>query len=100
VIGSMALIGVDFDRGIGEIGKALSPTYWGHGYMSEAMDMCLDYCKNTLQLKKIISTTRHDNYPNIKLMKKFGFKIINELESHYKDTDGSHHNAVHMSINL
>ena len=97
VIGSMALIRVDFDRGIGEIGKALSPTYWGHGYMSEAMDMYLDYCKNTLHLKEIISFTRDDNIPNIRLMEKSGFYIVKRLKSHYKDTDGTTHDAVVMS---
>ena len=68
--------------------------------MSEAMDMYLDYCRNTLGLKEINSITRHDNSPNIRLMKKHGFNIVRELKSHYKDTSGVFHNAVQMSLTL
>ena len=38
---------IDFNTGIGWIGKGLSPVYWGKGYMSEAMDMYLDYNTGT-----------------------------------------------------
>ena len=100
VIGSMALIGVDFDRSRGEVGKGLSPTYWRQGYMSEAMDMYLDYCKNTLHLKEIIAFTRYDNVPNIRLMEKKGFHIVKRLKSYYKNTDSTTHDAVVMNILL
>jgi len=59
--------------------------------------MYLDYCKNTLHLKEIISFTRDDNIPNIRLMEKSGFYIVKRLKSHYKDTDGTTHDAVVMS---
>ena len=100
VIGSIALINVDFEKGVGEVGKALSPALWGNGYMSEAMNIYLEYCKYNLCLNKIVSNTRSDNYPNIKLMKKIGFKVINELKSYYKDKDGTVHDAIRMSIDL
>ena len=100
IIGSMALIGVDFNKGIGEIGKGLSPDYWGNGYMFEAVGMYLDFCKNTLGLKEIHSVTRHDNVANIKLMKKRGFNIVGNLESYYKDANGTTHDAITMSILL
>ena len=51
-------------------------------------------------LKEINSLTRHDNSPNIRLMKKHGFNIVRELKSHYKDTSGVFHNAVQMSLTL
>ena len=98
VIGSMVLYGVNFDTGVGWIGKGLSPAYWGNGYMFEAMGIYLDYCRDALGLKEIKSYTRHDNKPNIKLMKKYGFKIIKEIESFYKNEDGITHNAVKMHV--
>ena len=100
VIGSMALIGVDFDNGVGEIGKGLSPDYWGNGYMSEALGIYLDFCKNILGLKEIHSVTRHDNIPNIKLMEKSGFSITKCIKSYYKDSNGITHDAVTMRIFL
>ena len=100
VVGSMAIVGIDFNTGIGWIGKGLSPVYWGKGYMSEAMDMYLDFCRNALDLKEINSLTRHDNSPNIRLMKKHGFNIVRELKSYYKDSSGVFHNAVLMSLTL
>ena len=100
VIGSMALVGVDFDNGVGEIGKGLSPDYWGRGYMFEALGMYLDFCRDILGLKEIYSVTRHDNIPNIKLMKKSGFRITKHIESYYKESSGLSHDAVTMSIFL
>lgn len=97
VIGSMALVGIDFNKGIGEIGKGLSPEFWGHGYMSEAMDMYLDYCKNTLNLNEIISFTRFDNNPNIKLMNKKGFSEFKRLKSYYKNPNGDKFDAILMN---
>ena len=35
--------------------------------------------------------------PNIRLMEKSGFYIVKRLKSHYKDTDGTTHDAVVMS---
>ena len=100
VIGSMALMGVDFDNGVGEIGKGLSPDYWGKGYMFEALGIYLDFCKNILELKEIHSVTRHDNIPNIKLMEKSGFSITKCIKSYYKDSNGITHDAVTMRIFL
>jgi ribosomal-protein-alanine N-acetyltransferase len=94
VIGSLALVGVDFNKSIGQVGKGLSPSYWGKGYMSEAMDIYMDYCFGLLGLNKLWSVTRIDNIPNITLMRKKGFVITDRLDNYYKNLDSAVHDAV------
>ena len=57
-----------------EIGLWLLPEYWGKGYATGGAKACLDYGKDTLKLKKVISTAPQINKPSINVMKKIGMK--------------------------
>jgi|SaaInlStandDraft_7_1057024.scaffolds.fasta_scaffold18888_2 [ribosomal protein S5]-alanine N-acetyltransferase len=94
IIGTLGLIGIDFEARSGEVGKGLSPKYWGQGYMSEAFTMYMDYCFNVLALERLWSVTSHGNEANIRLMKKFGFNVERRLDKFYHKHDGSDYDAV------
>jgi len=56
-----------------EIGYALSPEFWGNGYMIEAMDILLDFGFNKLNLHSIEANVNPNNESSIKLLEKSGF---------------------------
>lgn len=94
VIGTLGLIDIDFDKKTGEIGKGLSPDYWGKGYMNEAFSLYLAYCFDILGLEKLWSVTSHENEANIRLMKRCGFTVERRLENFYRKHDGRQYDAV------
>ena len=57
-----------------DIGWRLHPDFWGKGYATEGAKACLDYGKDSLKLKKVISTAPQINKPSINVMKKIGMK--------------------------
>lgn len=57
-----------------EIGYALSPEFWGKGYMTEAINTLIDFGFNKLKLHSIEANVNPDNINSIKLLEKAGFK--------------------------
>lgn len=82
----------DFNK-LGEVGKGLSPAYWGKGLMSEAMKPYLEFSSKSLNLDMLWSITRVDNLPNIKLMERFGFKKKCIIKNFYKNYKGEIHDG-------
>jgi ribosomal-protein-alanine N-acetyltransferase len=58
-----------------DVGFALLTAYAGKGYAYESAVAVLDYAKNTLQLKRIVATTRLDNVISMKLLEKLGLRF-------------------------
>lgn len=69
---------VDFAPAI-EIGWRLLPEFWGKGYATEAAKSCLEYAKNELKLKEIISFTSLPNKPSERVMQKIGMTQVKEF---------------------
>ena len=63
-----------------EISFMLFPKYWGMGYAAEALTALLDFCKETLKLKRVVSETQTANESSCRLLTKIGYKIEAELE--------------------
>ena len=61
-----------------DIGWRLHPDFWGKGYATEGAKACLEYGKNTLNLKHVIATAPLINKPSIHVMEKIG--MTKELE--------------------
>lgn len=55
-----------------DIGFALLSEYAGSGYAFEAAAACLDVARGTLQLGKVLATTRVDNARSSSLLEKLG----------------------------
>lgn len=64
-----------------EAGYALSPEYWGKGYMNEAMSKLIDFGFKKLKLHSIEANVNPQNTNSIKLLEKSGFK----KEAHFRE---------------
>lgn len=69
---------VDFAPAI-EILWRLLPEFWGKGYAAEAARACLNYAKNELKLKEIVSFTSLPNKRSEHVMQKIGMTRIQEF---------------------
>ena len=58
-----------------DIGFALLPQYWGHGYAHESAAAVLKYARTEFGLKRIVATTRPDNHGSAKLLEKLGLQF-------------------------
>ena len=73
VIGSIDFKYLPVD-GVSEIGYGMTPTYEGHGYMSEAVVIMLEYGKQN-GIKTVVADTLLDNIKSQTVLKRAGFKI-------------------------
>lgn len=63
-----------------ELGYLLDQKFWRKGLMSEALSLILDYAFNNLHLKEIWAGLYTDNVPSKKLLEKFGFHYMYEVD--------------------
>lgn len=69
----------DFTPAI-EILWRLLPEFWGKGYATEAAIACLNYAKDELKLKEIVSFTSLPNKRSEHVMQKIGMTRIKEFD--------------------
>lgn len=64
-----------WDRGIGrcETGYDLYPSFWGQGYMLEAMQAILDFAREEMKVSQIIACIYSDNKRSAALAERLGF---------------------------
>ncbi|GAB3260210.1 GNAT family N-acetyltransferase [Chitinimonas naiadis] len=62
-----------------DIGYALLPLYWGHGYVHEAAAAVLRYASLELGLKRVVATTRPDNQASVKVLEKLGLRLVRQF---------------------
>lgn len=72
-------MGASFDGGI-EIGWRLKKEHWRNGYASEGAMACLEYARDVLGIKKVLSFTAKVNIPSQKVMEKIGMAKIDEFD--------------------
>jgi RimJ/RimL family protein N-acetyltransferase len=72
-IGTCGLINREF---IGEIdvGFALLPAFWSHGYASEAATAVMEYGRTTLGIKRIVAVVSPHNTASIRVLEKLGLR--------------------------
>jgi RimJ/RimL family protein N-acetyltransferase len=58
-----------------DVGYALLPEFWGHGYAREAAAAALDYGYRVLGLPRIIATTHPDNHGSMRVLESIGLKF-------------------------
>jgi len=59
---------------LGEVGCVLMQEYWGKGYAAEAMAAIMNYCINTLHLKRLCARMDNRNTNAMKLIERMGFE--------------------------
>ncbi len=69
-----------FDKGAGELGCVLLPQYRGHGFMTAAMLLAIDFGKQNIRLNRIWAITNQQNKDAIKLLERLNFIKVAELE--------------------
>jgi len=69
----------------GEIGFDLAKKFWGHGYMSEALEAIIAYGFNVLDLVKIEAHTYSHNLRARRVLDRLGFRVesVSEDSHHY-----------------
>ena len=75
-IGNIKIDPIDPDEFFGEYGIMLGDrNEWGKGIAKEASEKVINFCFNTLNLKKISLGVKKNNFSAISLYKKLGFAI-------------------------
>lgn len=74
VIGSCALYAVDQENRCAALGYLLAKSYWGQGYLSEAMQRFLDYAFMQLTLDRIHADIHPGNAASAKALTKLRFR--------------------------
>ena len=60
---------------LGEIGCVLRQEYWAKGYAKEVMLLLIDYCKETLGLKRLCARMDSKNINSKNLFENLGFEL-------------------------
>jgi len=70
-----------FDKGAGELGCVLLPQFRGQGFMTDAMQLTIDFGLNNIGLKRIRAITTKENHNAIKLLHRLHFIKVADLEN-------------------
>lgn len=69
----------------GHIGYAVAPAYRQKGYATEILKQSLDFCRNVLNLDRVLVTCDDDNLASIKTIEKISGILENKIKA--KDED-------------
>ena len=86
VIGTISLYKETFRKNteIRELGFCMNKDYRNQGYMSEAIELVLDYAFRKLKLKLLSCCCQTDNLPSKHLIEKMGFKYEGKIRMYRK----------------
>ncbi|MEM9719162.1 MAG: GNAT family N-acetyltransferase [Bacteroidota bacterium] len=65
-----------------EVGYRLDDAFWGNGYGTEAAKGCIEYARETMGLRSVISLILPQNKPSIRVAEKNGLKLEKESLFH------------------
>lgn len=85
------------DHARAEIGYALSRTYWGEGYMTEAVREVISFGRRTMELNRIEARCRTENTASARVLEKVGMKFEGILRRHIF-SKGAYHDMKMYSI--
>ena len=74
LIGTVTLFNLDLSNGRAEIGYAMGSTYWGKGYMNEALTALIDHAFDVLNLRRLEADVDPRNGPSIRTLERLGFQ--------------------------
>ncbi len=74
VIGTIGFTTVDITNACCELGYVLSSSYWGKGYMDEALQAVLRAAFEDLQANRVTLTILEENLPSIRFATRNGFR--------------------------
>jgi 8-oxo-dGTP diphosphatase len=65
----------------GEVGYWIGRENWGHGYATEAVDMLLPYCFDSLALDRVTASVDANNLASQRVLEKTGFRPTGMVEA-------------------
>ncbi|HLF51527.1 GNAT family protein [Flavobacterium sp.] len=68
------------DKGNGELGCVLLPQFRGLGFMTQAMQLAIDFGLNKIRLKRVWAITTKQNIKAIQLLERLNFIKIADLQ--------------------
>ena len=92
-LGYFSIWRIDRTHARAEIGFALKPSYWGKGYMKEAMTCLLLFAFNSLHIHSIEANINPGNSASENLLSTLGFK----KEAHFRENfwfNGAFHDSA------
>jgi [ribosomal protein S5]-alanine N-acetyltransferase len=88
LIGTIGLHDRKLGSKVREIGYVLDDTYWGQGYMVEAVNALLNHAFNHLNFEKIVCGHAVDNLKSKRVIEKTGFQYTHlEKRKHFDQSD-------------
>jgi len=97
IVGGVSLKDVKWKDRRADIGYWIRKDCWGKGYMTEAVNMVVDYAFNKLKLHRIFGQCFEDNPASAKVMLKCGFKPEGKAVDE-ECKDGKYHNILKFGI--
>lgn len=73
-----------FNEGVGELGCVLLPQYRGQGFMTDALDLVINFGFNDMRLLRICAITTKQNEKAIQLLKRLHFIEVSMLDDDIK----------------
>lgn len=97
-IGNIKIDPVNIIHGLGEYGIMMGEkTEWGKGYAFEASKMVIEYCFETLDIRKLNLGVVEENISAVNLYKKLGFEIEG-VHKHHLLYDSQYLNSLRMAL--
>ena len=88
-IGNIKIGPIDVNNKSAELSYLIgNKSFWGKGYATEAINLCVDYCFETLGLHKIQAGCFEKNIGSQKALLKSGFELEGRLRQRILDIDG------------
>ena len=88
-IGNIKIGPIDVNNKSAELSYFIGDkSFWGKGYATEAINLCVDYCFETLGLHKIQAGCFEKNIGSQKALLKSGFELEGRLRKRILDIDG------------
>lgn len=75
MIGSTDLMDLKTRRGQAELGYLLARSFWGRGYMSEAVRLTSGYAFGEMNLGRLVAWADHDNWGSRRVLEKLGMRL-------------------------
>ncbi len=97
-IGNIKIDPINHIHGLGEYGIMMGEkSEWGKGYAFEASRLVIDYCCETLNIRKLNLGVVEENVSAVNLYKKLGF-IIEGLHRNHLVYNSQYHNSLRMAL--
>lgn len=74
LIGTATLFHLNLSNGRAEIGYAMGRTYWGKGYMNEALTALIVHAFEVVKLRRLEADVDPRNAPSIRTVERLGFQ--------------------------